>query len=102
MQVFTKEEIRQVLFASCYALNLANLPQHWIEFFEEAYERKNELPFDLDANITDEYVFEIQNLASAILPFVRDEKTRDEMMDIGIFFLYLWWKKNCEEFPKEI
>jgi hypothetical protein len=102
MQVFTKEEMRQVLFASCDALDLANLPKHWIEFFEEAYARRNELPFDLDANITDEYVFEMQNLASAILPFVTDEKTLYELVDIGTFFLYLWWKKNCDEFSEEI
>jgi hypothetical protein len=102
MQVFTKEEMRRVLFASCDALDLANLPQHWVEYFEKAYASKNELPFNLDALITDEHVFDIQSLSSAILPFVRDEKKRDEMMDIGIFFLYLWWKKNCEEFPKEI
>jgi hypothetical protein len=102
MQVFTKEEMRQVLFESCNALDLANLPQDWIDYFDLAYARRNELSFDLDVKITDEYVFEIRSLAAAILPFVTDEETRYELMDIGAFFLYLWWKKNCDEFSEEI
>jgi hypothetical protein len=44
----------------------------------------------------------MQSLAAAILPFVTDEKTLYEMLDIGMFFLYLWWKKNCDEFSEEI
>jgi len=85
-KVFTKEEMRKVLFDSCDALNLVNLPQHRVDFFEQAYARKNELPFDLDAMVTDEQIFDMQTL----------------LMDVGIFFLYLWWKKNGNEFPREL
>jgi hypothetical protein len=98
MQVFTKEEMRQVLFESCDALDLANLPQNWIDCFDLAYARRN----DLDVKITDEYVFEMRSLVAAILPFVTDEKTCDDLVDVVTFFLYLWWKKNCDEFSEEI
>lgn len=101
--------VRERLTAFTIALDFPNVRKEWLELFEMEYANAGELKSLIDDVVNDDASVYAGMQNGAIFHNLVGAKAADHIMDMVVFILYLWWKKNvmndtsvASEFPEEI
>ncbi len=101
--------VRERLKAFTIALDFPNVRKEWIELFEKEYASAGDLKPLIDDVVNDDEAVYAGMQNGATIHRTVGAKGADHIMDMVVFVLYLWWKKNimndasvASEFPEEI
>ena len=104
-----EKTIRERLIAFTIDLDFPNVRREWIDLFEMEYANAGELKPMIDAVVNDDNSVYAGMQNGAIFHRVVGAKAADHIMDMVVFVLYLWWKKNvmndtsiASDFPSEL
>src|SRR5215813_4759472 len=94
-----ESETRQRLMRFAVGIDFPNVRKEWIDLFDREYANAGEIkPMIDEVVLCDENVWAgVQNGANVHCIFGKD--AADKMMDVVIFIVYLWWRKNVLNDP---
>lgn len=97
------ETTKDHLIRCCNVIDFPNTRSEWIEVFEKEYANSGDNKSIIDEVVNDDDSVLAGLTNASILVKVMPMPLGVQMIDVVVFVLYLWWKKNVKnEFPEEL
>jgi len=91
MDSLAKKTKIEMVIAIC---NFPKMPDEVRKRYENAYERRKELPYDFDKLLTPDFIYDVNNLVGELIVKISDENKLYPLIDFGMFLMYVYWKRE--------